>query len=172
MHASPLQAKHMNIRLLNETDAAGFQTVRLRFLREHPEAFGASWEEERRRSTEDVAAQLRDNLPNIFTFGAFVENNLIGIVSLQHFVRPKVRHRAIVGGMYVVLEARGQGVGEALLDAVIKQARSLDSVQDVSLVVTVGNSSARTLYIAAGFVAWASSRATSMWMVNFLMLNG
>jgi len=144
----------MNIRLLNETDAAAFQAVRLRSLCEHPEAFGASWEDEQSRSMEEVAAQLCDNPPNTYTFGAFVADTLLGIVSLQRFVRPKVRHKAMLGGMYVVPEARGQGVGVALLDAVIKQARSLDGVQDVSLAVTVGNKTARNLYIRAGFVPW------------------
>lgn len=144
----------MNIRLLNETDAAAFQAVRLRSLREHPEAFSASWEEEQSRSTEDVAAQLRDNPPNTYTFGAFVDKDLVGIISLSRYARPKVRHKAVVGGMYVVPHARGQGVGVALLDAVVKQARSLDGVQDVSLAVTVGNEAARNVYLAAGFVPW------------------
>jgi RimJ/RimL family protein N-acetyltransferase len=144
----------MNIRVLDENDAAAYQTVRLRSLGEHPEAFGASWEEERSRSTENVAAQLRDNPPNTCTLGAFADHVLVGIVSLSRFVRPKVRHKAMVGGMYVVPEARGNKIGEALLDVTLAHARMMDGVQDVSLAVTVGNNSARNLYIAAGFVPW------------------
>jgi RimJ/RimL family protein N-acetyltransferase len=146
----------MNICLLSETDAAAFQAVRLRSLREHPEAFGASWEEEQSRSMEEVAAQLRDNPPNTYTFGAFMAGELVGIVSLNRFVRRKVWHKAMLGGMYVVPQARGHGIGAVLLDATLRQARSLDGVQDVSLAVTVGNNSARSLYLAAGFVPWGT----------------
>ena len=144
----------MNIRLLNETDAAAFQAVRLRSLREHPEAFGASWDEEQSRSTEEVAAQLRNNPPSTYTLGAFADDVLVGIVSLNRFVRPKVRHKVILGGMYVAPQARGHRIGAALLDATLAHARSLDGVQDVSLAVTVGNETARNVYLAAGFVPW------------------
>ena len=144
----------MNIRLLTETDAAAFQSIRLRSLQEHPEAFGASWEEEQSRSMEEVAAQLRNNPPNIYTFGAFVDDELVGIVSLHRFVRPKVRHKAMLGGTYVVPEARGNKIGGALLGATIAHARTMNGVQDISLAVTVGNNSARNLYMAAGFVPW------------------
>jgi RimJ/RimL family protein N-acetyltransferase len=144
----------MNMRVLDENDAAAYQTVRLRSLREHPDAFGASWEEERSQSTENVAAQLRDNPPNTCTLGAFMAGELVGIVSLNRFMRSKVRHKAMVGGMYVVPEARGNKIGEALLNAALAHARMMEGVQDVSLAVTVGNNSARNLYIAAGFVPW------------------
>ena len=144
----------MNIRLLNKTDAGAFQVIRLRSLQDHPEAFSASWEEEQSRSTENIAAQLRNNPPNTYTFGAFTGDDLVGIVSLQRFGRSKVRHKAILGGMYVVPHARGSKIGAALLDAALQQARSLDGIQDISLAVTVGNEVARSLYIAAGFVPW------------------
>ncbi len=122
----------MNIRLLTLIDAAAYQTVRLRSLREHPEAFGAAWEEERSRSTEEVAAQLRDNPPNTCTLGAFMDHVLVGIVGLHRFGRPKLRHKAMVGGMYVVPEAPGNNIGGALLDTTLAHARMMVGVQDVS----------------------------------------
>ena len=51
----------------------------------------------------------------------------------------------------MVPEARSQGVGRALLDAVVTHARSVSGVEEVVLAVTVGNEHARRLYIAAGF---------------------
>ncbi len=48
-------------------------------------------------------------------------------------------------------EARNQGIGRALLDAVVTHARTVSGVEDVVLAVTVGNEHARRLYIAAGF---------------------
>lgn len=138
----------MEIRTLTEDDAAEYQAVRLRSLQEHPEAFGASYEEEKGTPLERVADQLKGSP----SFGAFVEGNLIGIASLFRFPRAKSRHRAILGGMYVCPEARGQGAGTYLLNETIRCARDEIQLEDMILAVTVGNETARNLYIKAGFI--------------------
>ncbi len=143
----------VTIRQLDEDDAAIFQPLRLRSLREHPEAFGASFEEESTMSLEQVAQQLRGPSSS-FTFGAFLDGELVGIVNLFRHTRSKTRHKAILGGMYVAPEARGHGVGKVLLTTVIDQARSLAGLEDLTLAVTVGNPAARALYIGAGFVPY------------------
>ncbi len=51
-------------------------------------------------------------------------------------------------------EARSQGVGRALVDAVVTHARSVSGVEEVVLAVTVGNELARRLYIVAGFKSY------------------
>lgn len=137
----------MEVRVLTETDVEEYHGVRLRSLQEHPEAFGASYEEEKEVSLEKVATQLKANP----TFGAFVDGKLVGIVSLSRYTRRKLRHRAMIGGMYVCPEARGQGVGNTLLKTTLDFARELDGLKDVVLAVTVGNETARTLYLKTGF---------------------
>src|SRR3712207_3745565 len=96
----------MDIHLLTEQDAQEFHALRLRSLREHPEAYGASFEEEQHLSVEQVARQLGEGLPDSFTLGARVDGTLVGIISLFRFPRQKTRHKAILGGMYVAPEAR------------------------------------------------------------------
>ena len=143
-----------NIRRLAAHDASVYQPLRLRALREHPEAFGASLEEEQALPLEQVAQQLGDTSGNSVSFGTWLDGQLVGIVSLFRSPRPKTRHKALLGGMYVAPEARGNRIGRALLEHTLTHARTMDGLEDVTLAVTVGNDSARRLYLAAGFVQY------------------
>ena len=138
------------IRLLTPDDAASYQPLRLRALQEHPEAFGASYEDERQRSLETVAERLQAT-PDSFMLGAWERDALVGIVGLYRSPGIKVRHRAGVGGMYVAAAARSQGIGSALINRLIEHAPTLTQLEEIILAVTVGNVTARTLYLAAGF---------------------
>jgi ribosomal protein S18 acetylase RimI-like enzyme len=143
------------VRVLEAGDAADFRTVRLRALREHPEAFGSAYEEEVSVPVEQTAEWLANSLPNNPIFGAYMDGRLVGLININRSPRAKVRHRANIGAMYVAPEARGHGFGRALLDAAIAHARSLDGVQDVVLAVTAGNEAARALYTSAGFQSYS-----------------
>ncbi len=139
----------MDVRTLGEADAADFQRVFLRALTEHPEAFGVSVEEQEATTLEAVANLL--TAPNNRVFGAFAGGAIVGIAGLFRSPRSKSHHRAIFGPMYVTPEARRSGVGKRLLDAALTYARSWAGLEDVVLLVTVGNTPARELYLKAGF---------------------
>ncbi len=89
----------MELRVLGENDAAAYQPLRLRSLKEHPEAFGVAYEEEAEMPLADVSKRL--TVPDAATLGAFVEGELVGIVTLSRFPRIKLRHRAMINSMYV-----------------------------------------------------------------------
>ncbi len=142
----------MSVRLLTGEDAAQFQAVWLRALQDHPEAFGRDYYDERHMAIEQVAAQLNVDAADKAVFGFFDEDRLQGIATLHRYPGRKTRHRAIVGSMYVVPEARGRGYGRALMDAILDLARSQRGLERLIIAVTVGNDAARQLYLAAGFV--------------------
>jgi RimJ/RimL family protein N-acetyltransferase len=137
--------------VLTEADAQHFHALRLRSLRDHPEAFGASFEEEEVLPIETVRERLQSSSPDRFTLGAFLDDQLVGIIACSRSPRPKTRHKGHIGGMYVAPEARGGGVGRALLAETVARARSLPGLEELVLAVTAGNERARQLYIAAGF---------------------
>jgi RimJ/RimL family protein N-acetyltransferase len=58
---------------------------------------------------------------------------------------------ATIAGMYVVPDRRGEGIAKALIAACLAHARSLPGVEEVCLCITVGNETARKLYLACGF---------------------
>lgn len=144
----------METRRLASHDTDAYQRVHLRALGDHPEAFGMSVEEAQARTSEQVAQQLDDPTGNNPTFGTLLNSRLVGIVNLFRFPRPKTRHKAMMGGMYVVPEARRKGIAKTLLEATLIHARQMDGLEDITLAVTVGNVSARQLYVDAGFVPY------------------
>ena len=91
----------MNVRVLKEEDAEVFQALRLRALREHPEAFGSAYEDECTLSGEAVVERLRPSADRC-GIGAWVDNDLVGIINFARYPGRKTRHRAMIGAMYVV----------------------------------------------------------------------
>ena len=86
-----------------------------------------------------------------WVFGAFVANELAGVVGLAREPRAKNRHKGAMFGMYVAPEHGRRGVGAALLRRVIEAARSQPGLEQLVLTVTETNVAARTLYEKFGF---------------------
>ena len=93
----------VTIRALNGNDALSFQTLFLRALKEHPDAFGSTYERERAYSLEFVAERLRRTAEsrNNFTLGALRQKELIGVVGFRRIDGEKEQHRGHIWGMYV-----------------------------------------------------------------------
>lgn len=142
-----------HIRTLGPNDASLYRELRLRALREHPESFATSYEEEQARPISSVAQKLTPG-PDQITLGAFYEEQLAGIVTLTRPVsKPKLQHRATIAAMYVVPEARKHKLARILLDETLSIAGKW-GVSDVALAVAVGNHAARSLYASAGFISY------------------
>lgn len=136
----------MIVRMLGAADATLYRSLRLRALREHPDAFTSSYAEDREQPVEGAAQRLAAHP----FWGAYRHAELYGFVGLERELRSKNRHKATVMGMYVAPEAAGQGVARALLAALVAHARA-NGVESLVLTVTDGNDRARRLYEAAGF---------------------
>jgi ribosomal protein S18 acetylase RimI-like enzyme len=144
----------MDIRALVEADSTDFWALRLRALREHPEAFGQSFEEAQATPIDKVARRLRDenSAPDNYILGAFdEEGRLCGTVGLRRERLRKMRHKAFIWGMYVAPEARSRGVGRSLVGEALERARALPELEQVRLSVWTGALAARALYLSLGF---------------------
>ncbi|HMF74578.1 MAG TPA: GNAT family N-acetyltransferase [Bryobacteraceae bacterium] len=140
------------IRVLSEADAAEFWAVRLRGLREEPESFGSAYEESVDTPLEDVARRLKASAGS-FVLGAFAPN-LVGTVGCYRKEGLKLRHKAMIWGMYVVPESRGRALGRALLTAAIARAREVAGLEQLLLQVGIANAAAAALYKSLGFAAY------------------
>jgi len=149
------QATSMEIRLLDRRDAPAYQALRLQALRDSPQAFSASVEDEADRSVDAVAARLVPAADgSVRTLGIFVDGELAGFVALLHPQRAKLCHGAELAGMYVAPAHRQRGCGAALLRAAIAHARAIAGVRQLGLSVNATNTAAKALYRAMGFVGW------------------
>jgi GNAT superfamily N-acetyltransferase len=139
------------LRTLTGGDATAFQSLRVRTLTEHPEAFGMDAETQQQKSLETIAQELGASSEESYWLGAFDKTELVGMLMFARYRGSKLRHRAILGGMYVLPEARKHGIGKALLAETIERAKRLAGLEDVILAVTVGNEVAKRLYLLLGF---------------------
>ena len=144
------------IQRLEPPYAAAYQALRLRGLKEHPEAFTSSYEEDVVRPLHAAETRLTQSpaSPHNAFFGGWRAHELIGVVGMEGRYRQKERHTATVVGMYVVPEARGLGVGVALMQALLSHARCCPDLRQLDLTVTAGNDHARQLYERLGFSVW------------------
>jgi RimJ/RimL family protein N-acetyltransferase len=151
----------MEIRELTESDAAAFRALRLRALRDHPDAFAQTYDDAAARPPESYAEQLQAAAasPDDCILGAFdAEGTLVGMVGFRREIYAKVRHRGYIWGMYTAPEARGKGTGRALLAEAIRRARAIPGVEQINLSVVTRNPTARTLYLSMGFEVYGLER--------------
>ena len=136
------------IRLLTCADALAYRDIRLEGLRHNPEAFASAFEDEQDRSLD----WFKELLTLSQIFGAFLAQRLVGVVGLRSHADAKLRHKAMIWGMYVRHEARQYGIGGRLMDAAVAHAPS--HVEQIQLAVVTENEAARRLYAKAGFIEY------------------
>ena len=135
------------------SDAPAYRPLRLRALREHPEAFTSSYEENADAPLADTEKRLASATATLW--GAFEGEALCGAVGLDRETRAKNRHKASLVAMYVAPEHGGRGVGRMLVNALVQEARA-ERLELLVLTVTEGNHSAIQLYERAGFQTWGT----------------
>ncbi|MGE0426123.1 MAG: N-acetyltransferase family protein, partial [Reyranellaceae bacterium] len=148
-HRHPDRMAHViQIRSLTPTDARLDRGIRLEALQAAPEAFGSTYELERTYTAE----QFADLLSRSDVFGAFRGADLLGMAGYRTQAGPKHAHKGLLWGMYVRATARGLGVGNRLVEAVLAHARA--RVELVQLSVVSDNETAQRLYRSCGFVEY------------------
>ncbi|WP_044640271.1 GNAT family N-acetyltransferase [Risungbinella massiliensis] len=138
------------IRLLDETDAQEYYHLRMEGLQNHPENFAKSVDEWQQRELTEVAEELEEKDPN-WTWGAFLEGEMVGIVTLARNTSEKESHKAWIKSVYVSPKARGQRLGVKLVETTVEFAEKHEDLWQLFLVVAKKNDPARTLYEKMGF---------------------
>jgi GNAT superfamily N-acetyltransferase len=140
------------IRRLHAADAAAWRGLMLTALEREPDAFTSDADESaalplawwERRTVDEVV------------LGAFAAGELLGMVALQPQARLRLRHKAIVSGLYVRGDRRGGGLGARLLDAAIDAARAREGLRLLQLQASAHNAGALRLYASRGFVVFGT----------------
>jgi RimJ/RimL family protein N-acetyltransferase len=140
----------MHIRRLVPADAPAYQSLRLAALRECPTAFSSSYADECDTPLSAIEAHMApDSGRN--RFGAFDDEELVGVVGVGRESAHKLHHKAFVGGMVVAPAWRNKGVGRQLLTHALAFADTMPGLCQVTLTITAGNAAAMALYASMGF---------------------
>jgi RimJ/RimL family protein N-acetyltransferase/SAM-dependent methyltransferase len=145
------------VRLLTAADAEAYRQVRLQALHEYPPAFGSIPEDEPNLS--ETAERLVASDDRCF-FGAFQGEQLIGIVRLSRYEAPNEKHRAYLGGLYVLPAFRGNGCGRALVEQALHRSANIPNIRRINLTVVTEQKAALRLYQSLGFQIYGTEQET------------
>jgi ribosomal protein S18 acetylase RimI-like enzyme len=144
----------VEICLLTADDAEVFSHLRLEALRNDPASFADSTEEHLETAVETTRERLSKNSPaRNFVVGAFEDGKLIGTAGFFRRKNNKERHKGYIWGVYVRPQSRGKGVASALMREIVRRARKLEGVEQITLVASA-NLPAKRLYTALGFQSY------------------
>lgn len=135
----------VQIRKLETDDVEIYKNIRLEMLQDAPESFGASYEE---TSNKDLSF-FEDKTENAPIWGAFDNDELVGVAGYFLNQSLKTKHKAALWGVYVTPKFRGQNLAQRLSRAVID---NLPKQAELILTnVVAGNKAAEKTYKSLGF---------------------
>lgn len=142
----------MTIRILYPTDVAAYRALRLTAIAEAPADFATTHAAESAIALNRLQQRLV-HTPFQRVLGAFDGERLVGMVSVKREPIALVHDRAHLWGVYVLPQARRQGLGRALLQAALAYVGSVSELKRVTLMVGLGNHGAKALYQTLGFAS-------------------
>jgi ribosomal protein S18 acetylase RimI-like enzyme len=144
----------MDIRLLTTDDADAFWHLRLEALRNDPASFADSAEEHLKTTVQSARELLTKSDPTSnFIVGMFEHGQMMGTAGFFRRPNNKERHKGHIWGVYVQPESRGKGAASALMQEIIRRARELDGLEQITLVASA-KLPAQLLYKALGFESY------------------
>lgn len=154
----------MLIRPLQPDDAETYRRLRLEGLRDSPASFASSFEEERSLTLAEVVERLNPG-PDQVVLGAFVADDLAGVVGLRREPKRKLAHKAFLWGVYVTPSHRRRGVARELMTRAIEEAERWPGLRQINLGVNAANGGALALYESLGFRTFGTER-------GFMLVDG
>lgn len=140
----------LEIRPLAAPDAAEFRKIRLQAISDSPSAVWPTYEEEAKRTVEDIEARIQKTDLQV-VFGAFVDSRLVGIAGLRRESLEQVKHKALLWGVFISPDRRREGLARKLFSRVLSCARD-EGVLQIQLTVNAENDRARGFYRSLGFM--------------------
>ena len=140
------------------SDAAALRELRLRALSSKPEAFGSDVsEDEAKPDSAWVERCTSTERSALFLAVEHSSGALVGMTGIVHDGRVKTGHLGNIWGVFVAPEARGNHLGQKLIEAALAWGRER-GLRRVSLTVETGNAPAISVYLKAGFTVYGVDR--------------
>ncbi len=146
-------SQKITYRFLSLQDVALYRELRLRGLKEHPEAFLEAYEDAITWPLE----RFHRFFDNGWIVGAFMDGALKGMSGLFRHVGAKVAHKGTVWGVYVAPEARGHGIARTAITMLIEEAVAA-GIEQVHLSADENNNFTVSLYKGLGFEPYGNEK--------------
>ncbi len=122
----------MLIRNLKTEDAEMYRELRLESLKYMPEGYYETWEEESRYTVHDMEERLTErSKPNNFILGAFINDQLIGMMGFHQYKKGNLLHKAYIYGVYIKPNFNTEAVKSQLLEEVIRRAKKVKGLEQI-----------------------------------------
>jgi ribosomal protein S18 acetylase RimI-like enzyme len=143
----------VEIRELTPKDAEALMTLRLTCIAQDPSSFSVLLSEERQVTRAQVFSMLQrfSRCRCSMLWGAFWQGQLIGMIGLERLYGQVRQHRGIVACLCVQSDCRRSGVGLALVQVLIKYAKTISHLRYLVLEVGAQSTAAIKLYQSVGF---------------------
>jgi ribosomal protein S18 acetylase RimI-like enzyme len=152
----------MHITNIQRGQADAFWKLRLEALKNHPEAFGSSYEEQVHTPMSEVESRINEE-PDNYILGAFTEaGELVGMAGFRREQGMKVRHKGMVWGVYVSSTHRGQGIAKMLMQEILRRGKEIEGLRLIQLTVVTANTAAAAWYKGLGFVSYGLEKEALM----------
>ncbi|MEI7792849.1 MAG: GNAT family protein [Candidatus Berkelbacteria bacterium] len=144
--------KEIILKKLKPEDWAEYKKIRLEALEKEPTAFAMSFEEEVGRS-DDLWSTKLDPSGDLLNYMIFAcdGNEVIGMAGIFQNEKTKLKHISNIYGVYLRESYRGRGIGKAMLEIMINEAKKAPGVAKISLSVNTEQLPAVRSYEKAGF---------------------
>jgi RimJ/RimL family protein N-acetyltransferase len=159
-------ATAVRIARISPAELGAFKSLRDEGLRLHPEAFDADLDNEQARPPESYVGRLglSEAKGGTFLLGAWSGHEMVGMIGLERHFLPKLRHSAELNSMMVRPTHAGQGIGMALIEQCIREARLAQGLELLTLRVSADHRAAIRLYERGGFRACGVvPKAVKLW---------
>ena len=140
-----------NVKVLSVEDLKDYKEIRLELLNNEPTNFGSSFDDESK--FDDEKWKSRINNDSVYSFGSYLDGEIVGICVLKLSPREKMKHVGTIHSMYVKHKYRNQGLAYDLIIEAEKLAKK-KGVKRLNLSVVASNIAAYNLYYKIGFVEY------------------
>ncbi len=159
MQDIPMTDSHLEIVTLPVDAWQQYRALRLRALKEDPEAFSSSYADALALPEERWKARLRDALQSerSWLYFARMGGRLAGMIGA--FVEESAPETATIVSVYVPAEERGKGISRELMECMLKELSANRALKAVTLTVNKAQLPAVALYKKFGFQQTGSQSA-------------
>ncbi len=139
--------RRIEIKKIDSSEWESLRTLRLRAVKEEPEAFGRTFEEEQAIPEADWKKKIEETT----YLGARDGKELVGTINIVRQKGEKLKHWATIYSVYVIPEQREGGVGRQLMEKAIQELKETPGIIKAVLYVCETQKTAITLYESLGF---------------------